>query len=125
MGSLTRNAATGGASLPDYFASPGGAGQRGDRGGTESEPAHGAVVAQAGARAGHRGGLEDRPGTGAKAALRSSPARGDPGSNLAEQARGHEPLELPAHGGGAGCQQEHGQPLMAAAQPQAAPEPHL
>jgi hypothetical protein len=34
-------------------------------------------------------------------------------------------MELPVTGRGAGCQQEHGEPFMAAAQYQAAPEPHF
>ena len=46
-------------------------------------------------------------------------------ATFAQQARKHEPLKLPAHGSGARCQQEHGESVMAAAQYQAASEPHL
>jgi len=48
------------------FCEPWRAGQCGDRGGTGSEPAHGAVVAQAGARAGHREVWKIAPGRGRK-----------------------------------------------------------
>src|SRR5207249_7157598 len=68
---------------------------------------------------------EIAPGRGRKARYDPRPARPDHSSDLAEQAQGHDPLELPADGEGARGQQEHGEPFMAAAQYQAASEPHI
>src|SRR5437667_7628735 len=78
-----------------------------------------------GAREGHRGGLGDRSRSRTQSALYARAARPDHSSDLAKQAQGYDPLELPAHGRGARGQQEHGEPFMAAAQYQAASEPHF
>src|SRR5207244_2640844 len=63
MGILIWHSTTGGATLPDYLGSPGGPGQCGHRRATRREPAHRAVVAEAGQRSGHRASLGDCPRT--------------------------------------------------------------
>ena len=115
MGILARYAATGSAALPDYFGRPGGGGQCGDCRGIEVSRA----TVQLWRKRVHEQGIGEvwqiAPGRGRKPLFDQATRERIIEATLQSKPAGMTHWSCRLMAAGAGSQQEHGEPIMAAA----------